>query len=349
MLVFLGLIILTFLFLMSAFWSGAETALTSLSKYRIKKLIAIKKPLSATLAQWLKFPYYLLTTVLVGNTVNDLVLSYLATVLALKAFSSVFAGLPREAFEIATWLIVTFMLLVFGEITPKVFSRRNPEKVTILILPFLSKIMKISIFIIQPLARLVRLFFPKLELVPVGRLSYVSLEEIRGLISEANSRGSIGADASQMLQGVLGFGEMKVSHIMTPVEKIEAVDIDQDEDKFLDLLVETGRSRVPVYHSSINKLAGFIHVKDLLKCWKGKEGCFSKDVIRPAYFISKDKKLSELLNEFQSGKTHLAFVRDAMGNLAGLVTLEDLLEDVVGDILDEYDIKQKDKRTKKLK
>jgi putative hemolysin len=337
MLIFLGLVTLTALFILSAFWSSAETALTSLSKYRIKKIIALNKSLAAPLGQWLREPYYLLTTILVGNTLTGLLLSYLATFLVFLAFSPYF---PREVIEVGTWITVTMLLLIFGEVTPKIYSRRNPEKVTLFFLPLLARVMEVSIAIISPVTKLIKLVFPQVNLVPVGRLSYLSLEEIRGLINEANTIGTLGKDTSRMLEGVLRLGELRVRQIMTPVEKMEAVNLDQDEERFLDLLVETGRSRVPVYHGSVNNIAGFVHTKDLLWSWKSRKGAFSREIIRPPYFIAQDKKLAELLREFQAGKTHMAFVRDAVGNLEGFVTLEDVLEAITGEILDEYDLKK---------
>jgi CBS domain containing-hemolysin-like protein len=337
MLIFLGLVILAVLFVTSAFWSSAETALTSLSKYRIKKLIALNKSMSAPLGQWLRSPYYLLTTILVGNTLTDLFLSYLGTYLVLQVFAPF---LSREIIEFITWLGITFLLLIFGEVTPKIFSRHNPEKVTLFILPFLSRFMEAAIILIGPAVRVIKWVAPQINLVPVGRLSYLSLEEIRGLITEVNTTGNLGADASRMLEGVLRLGELNAAQIMTPVDKIEAVNINQGEERFLDLAVETGRSRVPVYYGTIDRIAGFVHTKDLLWCWKSRNGAFSRDIIRPPYFVASDKKVSDLLREFQAGKTHMAFVKDVFGNLAGLVTLEDILEAIMGEILDEYDIKK---------
>ena len=176
--------------------------------------------------------------------------------------------------------------------------------------------------------------------MPVGRLTYITLEEIHGLITEADSKGTLGKETSLMLERVLKLGELHVSQIMTNVKDIEAVNLYQEEDKFLDMVVETGRSRVPVYNSNINKLAGFVHTKDMLWCWKKNKECFSREIIRPPYFISPDKKVYELLKEFQTGKTHMAFVADAVGSVIGLVTLEDVLEDIVGEIVDEYDLKR---------
>lgn len=340
MIIFFCSIALIFLFLFSAFWSSAETALTSLSKYRIKKLIALNKKFAAALGQWLKAPYYLLTTVLVGNTINDLLISYLASILVFQIFNPFFNIIPREVFEFANWISTTFFLLIFGEVTPKVYSRRNPEKVTIFSLPILSRLTNITNFIVSPFIKITKILFPRLNLVPVGRLTCVSLEEVHGLISEANVTGALGKEASLMLERVLKLGNLKVSQIMTPINNVDAVSLSQDDEKFLDLVVETGRSRVPVYNVSINKIIGFIHTKDLLWCWKNNHGHFSREMIRPPYFVNMDKKVYELLKEFQSGKTHLAFVVDSFGNTAGLVTLEDVLEDIVGEILDEYDLKK---------
>jgi putative hemolysin len=336
MIEFFSLIIILFLFLLSAFWSGSETALTSLSKHRIKKLIALNKHLSVPLGQWLKSPYYLLTLLLVGNTVTNLILSELSTFFAERAFS----WMPRELLEILTWLIVTGLLIVFGEVTPKLYSRCNAEKVTLLTLPLLSRLVKIFTPLISPFIKPIKLLFPRLNLVPVSRLSYLSLEEVRALIEEANSKGILGRETSMMLDRAAAIGELEVSKIMTPVEKIEYVALNKDEDRFLDMLVETGRSRVPVFNPELKKFVGFVHIKDLLWAWKSNGGHFSTDLIRPPYFINKSKKVYDLLKEFKSGKTHMAFVQDELGNLTGLITLEDLLEELLGEILDEYDVKK---------
>lgn len=340
MLIFFGLVVLVFLCFMSAYWSAAETALTSLSKYRVKKLIALNKSISSLLGQWLKTPYYLLTTILVGNTTNDLMLSSIATIIILHMAEPFFGIIPRGVFEVADWVFVTVFLLLVGEITPKLYARRNPEKVTMLLLPSLTRIMHISSYLVLPFTKTMRLLFPRLNLVPVGRLSGITLEEIHGLIGEANSTGAIGKDTSQMLERVLKLGELTVSHIMTPVKDVDAVNLYQPEDKFFDLVVETARSRVPVYNSNINKIAGFIHSKDILWCWKKNKECFSREIIRPPYFVKSDKKVYDLLKEFQTGKTHMAFVVDGIGNVTGIVTLEDVLEDIVGEILDEYDVRR---------
>lgn len=337
MFILLSTLTLILLFALSAFWSLTETALTSLSKYRIKKIIALNKPLSGALKEWLKSPYYILTTILISDTVTNLTISVLSIIVAL----SIFYYVPREVVEICTWIIVTFLALVLGEITPKIFGRSNPEKITLICLPALSRMVKIIRPVTLPLLKFAGLLFPKTDLLPVSRLTYLSVEEIKGLISEAGTSGMLGKETSQMLQRVLRLGEQDVRQIMTPSEKVDAVNLDQAQEKFLDLVVETGRSRVPVYHASLSRIAGYVYVKDLLVSWRKHNGAFSANIIRPAYFVRHDRKVHDLLKDFQSGQTHMAFVLDAFNNFIGVVTLEDVLEEIVGEILDEYDIKHK--------
>src|SRR3989339_108162 len=337
MFIFLSLTAIIILFALSAFWSVAETGMTSLSKYRIKKIIALNKSLSEDLKAWLKYPYNILTTVLVVDTITNFGISFLSMIVALRVFH--FA--PREAVEIGTWLAVTLVAVIFGEIAPKIFGRFNPEKATIISLPVLSSLTRIISPLAWPFVMLVKLVFPKKNIVPVSRLTYVSMEEIKGLISEARTSGMLGKEAGQMLERVLRLSEISASQIMTPVEKLEAVNIEHEEEKFLDMAVETGRSRVPVYRGSLNKMVGFVYTKDLLNSWRKHNGVFSSSMIRPAYFVPPDKKICDVLRDFQSGQTHMAFVADAFGDVKGIVTLEDVLEEIVGEILDEYDLRKK--------
>ncbi len=139
-----------------------------------------------------------------------------------------------------------------------------------------------------------------------------------------------------MLERVIHFGDLSIEKIMTPASNLEAVKIVEDQEKFLDLVIETGRSRVPVYEKTPEKVTGFVYLKDVLSAIRNNEGKITRELIRPAYFVKKDKKVYELLKEFQSGQTHMAFVEDTLGNLVGLITLEDILEEIIGEVLDEY-------------
>ena len=333
MLIFIGLIAITILFMISIFWAAAETSLTKLSRYKIKKLIALNKPLALPLEQWIKSPYYLLTTILVGNTITNIAVGFIGTLIAVQVFD--FAN--RNVVEFFSWIVVTFFLVVFCELTPKIFARSNPEKGTIFTLPILFRVEQFTRPFVYPLKKIAKLFFPRVDILPpVGRYAYLSLEEIKVLITEAGHAGIIGKETSQMLERVIHFGDLSIEKIMTPIEKVESVKTEDDQEKFLDLVVETGRSRVPVFEKAADKITGFVYLKDVLWAWRNNNGKFTKDLIRPPYFVKKDKKVYELLNEFQSGRMHMAFVEDSLGNLLGIVTLEDILEEIIGEVLDEY-------------
>ena len=332
-------VVLLFLFAASAFWSASETALASLSKYRIKKLIALNKTFAGPLGQWLKSPYYILTTVLVGNTVNDLVLSYMATILAINMLISIAGGVRHEVLEFFVWIVVTFLLLIIGGIAPKIYGRRNPEKVTLLILPVLARIVALFKLIFDPLVAVAKKLFPKLNIMPFSKFNFLSIEEIRGLIKETDTTKALGNEASTMLDRALLLGDMAVTVIMTPLGKIESVNADLPQERFIDLVVETGRSRTPVYKGTPDKIIGFIHSKDMLaECRLSNKSSCVDELLRPPYFITTEKKVYDLLIDFQTGKTHIAFVKDIFGVVCGMVTLEDVLEEIVGDILDEAEL-----------
>ena len=143
-----------------------------------------------------------------------------------------------------------------------------------------------------------------------------------------------------MLERTIGFGDLSVKRIMTPLSEIDSVDLSLDEEKFLDMAVETSRSRIPVFMKSKDNIIGYIHIKDILWAWQENKGHFVRSLVKPPYFVGEDKKINDLLKEFQSGKTHIALVKDKSDNISGMVTLEDILEEVVGEILDEYEFEQ---------
>ncbi|MBT9169351.1 MAG: Magnesium and cobalt efflux protein CorC [Syntrophomonadaceae bacterium] len=322
------------LFALSAFWSGTETALTSLSVSRIKKLIAMYPRWIVSLRYWLEKPYYILILILIGNTFTNMALSSTMTVFAVRTFQII----SREIVEIFTWIITTFLLLIFGDITPKIYSRRNPEIVSVTVLPIYEFLLKTF----QPLFSLgeyaAKKFSSNHKIVPFSRMAQFSIDEMRQLFSESNLPGMLGADTSVMVDKVLRLGETDVSKIMTPVDKIEGVCMDRKDENLLDKLVETSRSRIPTIKRNPYRVTGYVHIKDILKQLSvGKED-IDDDIVRVAYIIPHDKKVGQLLKEFQTGNFHISFVSDEFGNILGVVTLEDILEELVGEILDEYDV-----------
>ncbi|MBQ3835045.1 MAG: HlyC/CorC family transporter [Elusimicrobia bacterium] len=331
MYILIGLVCLIFFLSLSAFWSASEIALNSLSKYRVKKLIVLKKSIAEPLLRWLNSPYYLLTVILTGNVVSDMMISFLADSMSVEIFNM----LNRNVVEFFTWIITTFVVLVVGEITPKIYSRANSQKVTLWSVPILVKIESMTKPFLYPLMKVLDLCFDKDD--EDDEYPVLSKEEVNSLIAQADKEGVFDKNISTMLERSVWFTETIAVKIMTPFKDIEAVSIDNDDEKFIDLIVETSRSRVPVYKGDKQNIIGYVHINDVLLIWKEQNEKLIKKCIKPAYFIEPDKKISELLKELQAGTTHIAFVRNNKNKILGMVTLEDIVEEIVGEILDEND------------
>lgn len=331
MFIFLGFILLIFFLMLSAFWSASEIALNSLSKYRVKKLIVLKKSIAKPLLRWLNSPYYLLTVILTGNVFSDMMVSFLFGWLAV----SIFYTLNRNFVEFITWLVATFTVLIVGEITPKIYSRGHSQQITLFAVPVLSKIESLTKPFLFPIVKVLDFIFKNNE---EDEYSVLSREEVKSLILEADNEGVFDKDIALMLERSLWFTETPASKIMTPFSDIESVNIDNETEKFIDLVVETSRSRVPVYKNSKSNIIGYIHINDILLMWQQQKEFKIKSFIKPAYFIDSDKKIGELLRELQSGRTHIAFVKNSKDRILGMVTLEDIIEEIVGEILDEYEL-----------
>lgn len=326
-------IILFILLSLSSFFSGSETALVSLSKFKIKKLSQEKRFLAGFFENWLREPQHLLTTILVGNTLANILFTIFATITALNLFPS----LNKTLVETGSWLTVSFLVLIFGEIVPKNFSRQYPEKVASLssyLLIFFSGLF-------APLSRsvnyLIKKFFP--SLLPLSSL--LTREEIKLLIRDISEEGIVDEETGKMLTKAVELCDLKVREIMTPWEKVEMLDISEEPGKIIDRLVESGRTRIPIFHKNEQNIIGYIYIRDLLSLWQTTEKIAIEKLIRPVYKIGAERKVSELLEEFKKGQIHFAIVTDVSSKPLGIVTWEDILEEIIGEILDEYDLRGK--------
>ncbi len=331
---FISFIILVILLLGSFFFSATETALTSLDRYRIKTLIEEKKVKS--LQMWMDHPNKILAAILVGNNIVNLAAAALTTYLAVNFSSSLY--ITKEWATVLATILITMVILILGEITPKTFAKHLPEvvavwtiKLVVLVHYLLEPLIKGLIFVTNPLVKMLG-----------GNIKRDMLfdkdEEIRFLVSEGVREGVLGKDQKEMIHGVLEFGDKVTGDIMIPRIDMECVDITLEKDKFIDLVVEAGHSRVPIYQGNLDNIIGIIHVKDLLNAWRCNELIVIQDLIRPVYFVPETKKVNNLLRQMQKGHQHMAVVVDEYGVPSGLITMEDLVEQIVGDILDEYDI-----------
>ncbi|MDR0956846.1 MAG: CNNM domain-containing protein [Endomicrobium sp.] len=332
MFIFFFLIILFFLLFLSAWISAAEIGITSLSKYRIKKLIVQTPKLSRSLSLWLEQPHYLLTIILTVNVMTDMFISFMTTYL----MTSIFYMINRTIIELFAWLSTSLTLLIFGEVLPKFYARTNSEWITIMSLPILSQMEKFLKPFMYPVIKFAEFLSIKTSNI---RNSYeLSEEEIKNLLSEGSYSGEIDKDISIMLERTLRFGDLSVKRIMTLFENIDSVDLSLEENEFLNKTIETSKSRIPVYIKSKDNIVGYVHIKDVLALLQENKSHFVRSLVRSPYYISEDQNVSDLLKKLRTGKTHIAFVKDQNNNIIGMITLDDILEEVVGKIMDECEL-----------
>ena len=320
---------------LSALFSGSETAIFSLNAVRVRQLLDRGVNKARTVSHLLSDAHGLLTTILVGNTIVNIWLTSLITSLALAIWG---ATRGREFAEIAATAITTFLLLAFGEVTPKAFAAHDPEG--------------FSLRVSGPIAFFRRLLAPVVTVVDlftewfVGRLGgadttptvSVTEEIIKTAATIGQEEGALEEDERAMIHGIFASGDTPVARAMIPRARMVAVEAQDPMDKVLRMMISTGYSRLPVYDRDPNKIVGIIYAKDLfIQLRRQGRGLRAVNLLRPAHFVRATRKVRQLLAEMQEKGVHLAIVLGTDDRVVGLVTLEDLLEEVVGEIDDEFD------------
>ena len=329
------------LLLLSMFFSGSETALTSLSKPWIRTQLERNPKKARHLRAWLERPNRLLTAILVGNNFVNICASALATSLAIGYAR--YMGWRQSYVLGITVGLVTFVILVFGEIIPKTFAKQNARKVSLFMVSPIIFISKIFAPVIKVLLTISNVFIRISGGRKVIDVPFLTEEEFRTLIDLGAKEGVLEKEEGRMIHDVLEFGETVVREVMVPRMEMDCIDEKKDIDKIVEDLIKMGHSRVPVYRDNLDNIVGVLYAKDFLKVLYSKEHEVIKlqDLIREPYFVPESKKVSVLLKEFRRGRMHIAVVVDEYGTVSGLVTLEDLVEEITGEILDEYDIEEK--------
>jgi putative hemolysin len=325
-LVFVGLLLL------SSFFSGSETAFFSLSKLQVKELEE-EGGSGRRVAELLAKPQQLLILILIGNTLVNTAAAALATLLTHKAATEV--GMSVEAAILLEILIVTVVLLLVSEVTPKVYAIRNgaawarraalPLGVfQILFMPLIRPISAVT----RQVRRVIR-GNDKLEL---------SSEELKALLEVGHEEGHLEEDEKKMIHSIFEFGETTVREVMVPRIDMVCLPHTAGVEEAVELIRREGHSRVPIYRDRVDNVTGILYAKDLIPSLHQRQEISSLDQLaRLPYFVPEGKKIDELLHEFQTGRMHMAIVVDEYGGTAGLVTLEDVLEEIVGEIQDEFD------------
>ncbi len=309
----------------SAFFSGSETAFLSLGRIQFKQIEGMKRLSARRVIALLADPHKLLITILVGNT--------FVNVAASAVLADFFYNIYGEAGIGISIVTMTVIILIFGEVTPKMFA--------------LSNAVNFSFFAAFPLKIAEKLFSP--ARVVLSNISYVLVramgfkissgrpkiteQEIRYLFSIGKKRGVVKEKEKDMIEGILDFKELNAADIMTPRIDVEALDITNDKDELVRQIKEARSSRFPVYVHTLDNIVGVLHAKDFLLNLAAP----MRDLIRKPHFVPESKRIDDLLQELQHKNTHMAVVTDEYGVTSGLVTMEDILEEIVGEIRDEFD------------
>jgi putative hemolysin len=335
----LSVALLIVCFFLSAFFSALEIALTSISGPRLKKLMDDRPLYASALNLWLKKPNHVLTVILVGNNIFNALAASICTVLAQSYFAS-------YAVSIATFL-VTILLLIFSEITPKTFARHNAEQIAplgmLMLIPIYAILWPITWVLSTLSGKLVGLFGGKTS-VPI-----TTEEDIAYMIRMGNQEGVLERGDGYLLQSVIEFRDTVVKESMVPRTEINSFEVNTPYEEVLRQVVKEGHTRWPVFERNIDNIVGIFHAKDLLPKNFLMSSTFSlRNYLRPAKFVPDMMKIGSLLQEFQAGKAHLAVVVDEYGGTAGIISLEDVLEELVGEIRDEYDDEESERTLRKI-
>ena len=320
--------------LAAAFFSSAETALTSLGEARVRSLVETGGRRAGLLRLWLNHPDRILSALLLGNTLVNVGLGSLTALMADEAGYG-------HGLAVLTG-ITTVILLLFGEITPKTFAKRHASGYAVVIMPLVALVY----WVLYPLAWLFVQIPRALSrwIGSDGKGESVTSQELEYLIELGARQGSIDKVREQLLSSVLAFTEVLVKEIMIPRTQVIALDQTATYEEALKLVTETELSRIPVYRNSLDEVVGILHAKTLLAgVKKGIElSAFQlSNYLRKPFFVPEVMKVSRLLTEIQRRKTHLAIVVDEFGGTSGIVTLEDVVEEIVGEIHDESDVEEK--------
>jgi len=323
----LSVLELIILLMVSAFFSGSETALMAANHLRIRHLA--KKDRRAQLVfKILQRPERLLGTLLLCNNLVNVALSAIGTAIALSLVGE--TGIFYATF------FITLFLLVFGEITPKTVAAYHPDRISLFISPVISFCIRVFYPIVHLLSIASKFIIKLLRLQRTSVAQRFTAEEIESLIEVSGDEGALEKDKQNMLLGVLTLERTTVGDIMVPIQDAVSISAKSSHAEILDKVKSSQFSRYPVYEEWSTDIIGFIHVRDLLL--QPSDGAFSvRNVLRKPHFIPELRSIRQQFSAFQKRRSHLSFVVDEYGNVVGLLTMEDILEEIVGEIEDEYD------------
>ena len=342
------LISLLILIALHAFFAAADIAIVSIHKPRLAQLVEQGHRPAHLVARLAEDATRLLAT----TQLTLKLLAFLAVALAASTYADVLAGwlaglnpawsssFSHSLAVLLITVVLVFLMLIVGELLPKTLAARHPEVLAFMAIYPLSAVSILA----SPLARLVTAFsrwLTRSSGAPTGvGLSFVTEEEIKTLVDAGEEGGVLEEEEKEMIYSIFELGDTLAREVMVPRIDMVAIEADASIDEALAVIMEAGHSRIPVYEGSIDNIVGILYAKDLLRYWNNRQDLQLKQLLREPYFIPETKKADELLQELQRRKVHMAIVVDEYGGTAGLVTIEDILEEIVGEIQDEYDTEE---------
>lgn len=342
-------LLIIFLLLLNAFFAMAEIALVSVRKTRIKQLVEEGVPHARNVQKLLEDPTQFLATIQIGVTLVGFFASAAGAVTFTKPLASVLSRVPLTIVTdhangiavVLVTLVIGFLSLTIGEISPKSLALQHAER--------------ISLWVAGPLVLLSYMMSPIVKMTTIasnamvrpfgGTASFappiMTEEELKLLVEAGEEEGVLEEEEKEMIHSIFEFTDTVVRKVMVPRIDIKAVEVNEPISELIKVIINAGHSRIPVYEESIDNIVGIVHAKDVLRAVheNGKRVSI-RELMRPPYVIPENKMVDELLAEFKRNKIQMAIVVDEYGGTAGLVTIEDLLEEIVGDIMDEYDVEE---------
>lgn len=327
------LIILVILILLSAFFSSAETALTTSNRIRMRTLAEDGDKRAERVLRITDDSGKMLSAILIGNNIVNLSASSIATSLAIKLWGSVGAGIATG--------VLTLLILIFGEISPKTLATIYSERIALLYSPAIEFLMKLLTPVIFLVNKFSMGFLLLMRVDPKAGEQQMTEEELRTIVDVGKESGVIETEEHEMINNLFDFGDAQAKEVMVPRIDMTFANINSTYDELIAIFQEDKFTRLPVYEETTDNVVGILNMKDLL-LYKDKEHFHIRDIMREPYFTYEHKNTAELFIEMRKSSISLAIVLDEYGATAGLITLEDLLEEIVGEIRDEYDTDEED-------
>lgn len=325
-------VFLVFLILLSGLFSASETSLMSLNKIRIKQLVEDGVKGAKDIQKLIENPSEILSTILICNNIVNILASSISTLIFIDLFSNLGTGV---ATSVSTF-VLTVAILIFGEITPKTIAVIKAEKLAFV----LYKPLKIVLFLLKPFvfifSKVSKFIMMALGIKEDKNQVNITEDEIKSIVSFSQEEGILEVEDKKLIYSVFEFGDLKVKDVMVPRVDMVTLSKDSSYDEIVSIFKTERFSRIPVYKGDIDNIVGIINIKDLLFMDIGDEFLIDR-YIREVYSTHEYKKIRDLFNEMRKNRSHMAVVRDEYGGTVGLVTIEDLIEEIVGDIEDEYD------------